>query len=323
MSQASATQPHQPPPLRYFRKVIRITCEDSPNVRFARAEKKLLGKASGAVIIPGVLPWSDLVKRRATWDKVRQCIGLDAQFYSGAELLLFPPNEYNRSSAREAELAGMGRVGEAMGVDPAEGGDKSSWTIGDRHGILDQVSLPTPDTNDVVTITLDLMGRWRVPAESVLFDRGGGGKQHADRLRSRGVMVESVGFGASPSLPIQDVKSQTPDRQDMSELKYAYLNLRAEMYHQLSLAACFPQEGVPPYCLPARFAELRRQLAIMPKMYNEEGRMYLPPKGRKAGSTLKTPTLSEMLGCSPDEADSAVLMYRALTRPLPFVAGGV
>jgi hypothetical protein len=58
----------------------------------------------------------------------------------------------------------------------------------------------------------------------------------------------------------------------------------------------------------------------MPKRYDEEGRMYLPPKNDKEDykpEEMRTnnnrETLSKIMGHSPDEADSLVIGYYALT----------
>src|SRR5690606_23172595 len=56
-------------PTRYYRKVIQIKGSDSPNVR---AKKHILD---------GVLDYHEYVKRRTTWPKQRQVIGLDAEFF--------------------------------------------------------------------------------------------------------------------------------------------------------------------------------------------------------------------------------------------------
>jgi hypothetical protein len=41
---------------KYFRRVIRIKAEDSPNVRYALAQIAAGKKPTGEVILPGVLP---------------------------------------------------------------------------------------------------------------------------------------------------------------------------------------------------------------------------------------------------------------------------
>ena len=73
--------------MKYHRRVITIRAEDSPNVRLALAQRAAGKVPTGKVLVPGVLTWEQYLHHRATWDKMRQCIGLDAKFYLGAELL--------------------------------------------------------------------------------------------------------------------------------------------------------------------------------------------------------------------------------------------
>lgn len=293
----------------YFRKIIRITAEDSPNVRLARAEIGQGRQSSGRQIVPGVLPWGKYQHRLATWDEVRQCIGLNAMFWEGAEFLLYPPVALNRSSAAELHLRSVRRRGRAMGIDPAEGGDKSCWSIVDDHGLMEQISIKTPDTNVIPTKTIALMNEYGISPHKVAFDRGGGGKQHADRLRAMGYAVRSFGFGERPTTDIKYGPTQVRERREVAEEKYAYLNLRAEMYHKMSLVINTPEDVIP-FCIPERFYELRRQLALIPRLYADEGRIKLPSKSTKKGS--KEPSLTQIIGNSPDEADSLVLAYHIL-----------
>src|SRR5512139_1552811 len=130
--------------VRYYRKVIRIRGEDSPNVRHALAQRRAGLPITGEVIVPGVLPWNDYVKRRQLWDPIRQCIGIDGIFYEGAEVLLFPPAWLNASEALADALKHSKRFPEAIGIDPAEGGDKTSMTCIDRYGVIEIVSKQTP-----------------------------------------------------------------------------------------------------------------------------------------------------------------------------------
>jgi hypothetical protein len=203
-------------------------------------------------------------------------------------------------SVREDELAAK-----AMGIDPAEGGDKSVWSIIDEHGLMELISMKTPDTNVIPNTTIALMQQYNIPADKVAFDRGGGGKQHADRLRAQGYMVRSFGFGEKPTVDIRHGTTQVEERREVQEERYTYFNLRAEMYHQLSLDVCTDETGVTPFCIPERFSELRRQLALIPKLYRDEGQIKLPPKMTKKGS--KEVSLVSIIGHSPDEADATVL----------------
>ncbi len=100
----------------------------------------------------------------------------------------------------------------------------------------------------------------------------------------------------------------------VSELKKTYANLRAQMYGEAS-NDCNPVDAGDfsiPDGTPA-LKELHRQLGLMPKRRDEEGRLYLPSKSKKDESTKKT--LTEILGHSPDEADAFVLMRCARKHP--------
>ena len=60
--------------------------------------------------------------------------------------------------------------------------------------------------------------------------------------------------------------------------------------------------------------ELREELAVLPTLYDAEGRLYLPPKNRqrsKKTSANSQPTIREMIGRSPDRADSLALAVYA------------
>lgn len=291
------------PTERYYRKVIRIRAEDSPNVQARRDD-----------VFPGVLTWSEYRKRRATWDRVRQCIGLDGEFYLGPEALLFPPEWLNRAERLWEELRSSGRrrAGLGVGVDPGEGTAETSMAVVDRWGVVEVVARPTPDTSVIRREIVAFYRRWGVPAERVFLDRGGGGKQIADELRAAGHAVRTVAFGESVQLPVKKGQHFLSDRRGVAETRYTYKNRRAQMYGELS-AAMDPAGGWEQgFALPPDDAELRRQLAVLPKLYDEEGRLWLPPKNKRDDKDTRK-TLTELLGCSPDRADSLALAFYAMT----------
>jgi hypothetical protein len=297
---------------RYYRKIIRIRAEDSPNVRYALTLKERgIEPPENKIIVPGVLPYADYVKRRATWDPVRQCIGLDALFYEGAEVLMYPPMWLNAAERYADELSKIPRKGEAMGVDTAEGTDDTSWTVVDKYGITEQVSIKTPDTDKIMGQTIALMQKWGVKAISVCFDRGGGGKQVADRMRAAGYPVQTIAFGEPINPPLKRGKTQFSERQDNKEEKYSYFNKRAEMYGKFRERLNPADNGGVTFGIPTIYTELRRQLSLMPLLYDEEGRIKLPPKNKKNPKSQEK-TIREILGCSPDQADSLILAYQAL-----------
>jgi hypothetical protein len=309
------------PAQRYYRRVIRMPATVSPNVRLALEQQRRGLEPTGEEVWPGVLTWDEYRHRRATWDEVRQCVGLDAEFYEVAELLLFPPQWLNRAEDL-ARTRGGPLPRRWMGIDPAEGGDRSTWAIIDRAGLLDLVSLKTPDTNVVPRITTELMLKWNVKEEDVGIDAGGG-KTHADRLAARGIKIRLVRFGAAPFLEIKRGLHLLEERKETAVDRYVYLNLRAQMYYELSDLLDPEQEYG--FALPDRFAELRRQLAPLPRWQDDEGRYYLPRKKRnpdESAGDKKKPTIQDMIGCSPDEADAlAVATHVMLHKPARSKAG--
>ncbi|GAF97027.1 unnamed protein product, partial [marine sediment metagenome] len=143
--------------------------------------------------------------------------------------------------------------------------------------------------------TIRLIERYELPAGRVAFDAGGGGKQIADRLHEQGHRVQIVGFGES------------------AEAKLAYRNRRAELYGKLRELLNPDREGGV-FALPPQAGHLRRELAVLPLQYDSEGRMQLPPKN---ASSPQGPSLRQLLGRSPDRADSLVLAVWGLSRPRP------
>ena len=291
---------------KIYRNVIRIRGEDSPNVRLALEQKKRGLEPTGERILDGVLDWEEYSKRRETWDSVRQTIGLDAEFPKDASVLLYPPT-WLRRAAEIARRLHDKRSSElrVMGIDPAEGGDSTVWTIVDEWGILDQREMKTGDTSHIPGITIALMKEWNIPPRNVYFDRGGGGKQHADYLRMRGYRVNTVGFGESASKPVEAKFQKTlQERRDAYESGYAYKNRRAEMYGLLR-DLLDPNHNERGWGIPDDLLELHRQLSLVPLRYDGEGRLYLPPKRDPA--KRQTQTIEDIIGHSPDEADSTVL----------------
>lgn len=304
---------------RYYRRVIRIRAQDSPNVRHAETCKAVGKSVTTEGDLPGVLSYAEYRRRRATWDKVRQCVGLDAEFYEGAEVLMYPPDWLNRAEHAADALRTTTRRAEAMGIDPAEGGDSSCWYVIDRYGIVHWESRKTPNTAFIPSHTLELMRRFNVPAERVAFDRGGGGKQHADALRAKGVNVRTVAFGESIADDPRRGLLSVEHRRDTKETRYEYRNRRAQMYGELRelLDPSHTQPDgrpAPAFGIPAACVDLRAQLAPIPLWYDDESRLYLPPKNRRpdAGEGAHKVTLTELIGRSPDDADALVLAVHAM-----------
>jgi hypothetical protein len=298
---------------RCYRRVIRIRAEDSPNVRLALLEKAQGKEPSNRVIIDGVKDYPEYLKNLATWDPMQQCVSLRAEFYRGAEIMLFPPEWLARAEQAAQSLDGRRQKEKrALGIDTGEGGDKTAWTVCDKFGVLFQEAYQTPDTAVIPGRTLALMREWQVHPSDVLFDRGGGGKEHADFLRAQGHGVRTVGFGEAASDPKQARRLKTlKERVEEVEERYIYRNRRAEMYGLLR-QRLDPKNPLP-FSIPSQYTEVHRQLAPIPLLYDAEGRLYLPPKNKK-NLDSKEVTLTELLGCSPDEADSLVLAVFGLER---------
>lgn len=295
---------------RYYRKVIRIRAEDSPNVRLALWEKSQGKEPSGDILIPGVISYAEYLKRRSLWDAVKQCVSLDGEFYEGAAILMFPPDWLNLSERRADELRGTRRTPMALGIDPAEGGDDTSFCVVDQHGIIKIESCKTPNTAVVTGKALAWMREFGLAPEQVMFDRGGGGLQHADRLREQGYAVRDVGFGESAFMEPLPYGRAWESRIAESREQYVYRNRRAQLYHMLRLRLD-PAANQQVFAIPAEYHELRRQLAPIPLLYDGEGSIYLPPK-RKRDSLDKRDTLEDLIGRSPDDADALVLALWAM-----------
>ncbi len=305
-----------------YRNVIRMRAQDCPNVRLGELQKKNGKKVTNEVLVPGAITHREYTKRRATFDKVKQCISLDGEFYEGAEVLMFPPEWLNRAEQLYDAQKNRNRKAEAIGVDPAEGGDDTSMYAIDRLGIIEGVSKKTPDTSVVTGEVIAFAQKHGVRGENIYFDAGGGGQQHVDRLRSQGFKVKAIAFGgaATPEKRRGTIKLET--RKEEDEVRYVYKNRRIEMYWLLHLMLD-PAEGEG-FAISSEEVKLRQQLAPIPKLTDGEGRLLLPPKRKPATATGKestTQTMIDLIGYSPDEADALVLAVFGLQNKR--VSGGV
>lgn len=320
----------------YLQKIIHIDADDSPHIERGKALIALGRKPDDRVLIPGILSWSEYERRLLRWDDMRQTIGLHGKFYEGREVKLYPPDWIERAEQIAKSLPDY-RVGKAMGIDSAEGGDNSDWAVVDELGLIHLHMVKTEDTNDIPSITKQIGQQFNVPSDRWVFDRGGGGKQHADRLRSEGYNCSSIGFGEAVSDPQawKRTANYIPKKEvrDALEERYRYKNRRAEMFGTLRLAldptVLEKGFGLPTALLdmprPDKGPSLREQLETFPLYYDEEGRLFLPPKRRRTDKEQsdknKTVTLTDMLdGYSPDESDALVLAVYGLTfKPPPAI----
>jgi hypothetical protein len=315
----------------YFRRVLKITAEDSPNIRLARSQLAGGTPSSGEQIVPGVKGWERYQRECAMWDEHQKTVAHKAEFYEGAEVMLFPAEWLNRANELPQNFA-RNRKAKAIGIDPGEGSADTALVAVDELGLIELIALKTPDTSVIESMILAFAKKHGLieRSEMWMIDRGGGGKQIADRLRRTGHRnVRTVAFGESIQKDIKRAVNRDPFdvRLDVREDRYTYLNRRAEMYGELSMLLD-PAINGKGFGIPVEYGELRRQLVPIPKQYDQEGRLFLPPKNAKPDASGKVNenhvTLVKILGCSPDEADAVVLAcHGMLHKPRLSKAGAV
>jgi|GEM_PF-2074495 Terminase-like family. len=288
-----------------LRKVIHISGLDSPNVQIGIRWKEKGNPGPPPVVISGLLTYDEFVRREATWDDVKKTTRLYGRFYEGDQALLFPMQWLDAAMnlQRWQELKRRQRTVEAVGVDVAAGGrDNSCWTLIDRFGLIEQIVLDLSNTMEIVGHTVRLIQTHNLPADCVAIDAGGGGKQIADRLHEQGFYVRSIGFG------------------EAADDSQAHKNRRAELYGNLR-RLLDPERENGGFLLPPDAAELRQELAILPLQYDSEGKMFLPPKDPRPNQATHIRSLRQILGRSPDRADSLALAAWALRKPASYYDG--
>lgn len=290
----------------FHRKVIRIEATDSPNIRYGLAEVESGKEPSGKVVVKGVKTWDQYQADLETMDEIQQTVSLRARWYKGKGLMMFPQDWLNASMRRAKEIRSKPRQAISMGVDTGEGKANSVWTISDWHGIIEQVSKKTPKSTTIRDETIGLIEDYELEPERVFFDRGGGGWEIAEFIREKGYNVQTVGFGEAvaedPELGLVPIE----ERKKRREKRYAYFNRRAQMYMMLHFMLD-PDRPQGPWAIPEEYYELIRQLTPIPLTYDSERRVKMLPKNRKPGQTKGVITLEDLIGCSPDEADSTIL----------------
>lgn len=313
-----------------YSKVIRIPADRSPNVRLAQAEQRAGLPISRKVLIPGLKTWDEYQDDLKFCDPIVQSVCLHAQFYVGKELRLFPQEWLTHARRLAIKYRGRKRRAKAIGIDPAEGGDSTCFCVVDECGVIELVSLKTPDTSVIRGHLIALGMKYSVPPECWVFDRGGGGKQIADEMRrpeNGGYEVRTVGFGEAPTHHPRPETVQYTTRVDDMELRHTYESRRVEMYSRLS-EAMNPirgqgNENALGFSIPGDYTKLFDQLKHFPKLYGREGQLRLPPK-RKKDPKSKEVCLVDLIGHSPDEADSLALAYYGMVEdPLLIEAGGI
>ncbi len=321
-------------PLGYHRRVIQIRAVDSPNVQYALAEIRFGKEPSNTVIIPGVKSWGEYQKNLKMWNPRQQMEKLNAEWWEGADEMMFPSEWLDRAERRAIEVAtktGM-RQAKGIGVDPAEGGDNTAIAVVDELGLLDLIYDKTPDTNQIRLSVMKMMAKYNVDPERVCFDRGGGGKQIADMMRGDGFNVKTVSFGEPLGLPPKEYGGKTSGKEklDDKEQRYTYKNRRAQIFMAIrDLIKPIDGDALtskdPTWAIPARFYELRQELEPIPLTTDGEDVVYLLPKySKKTDGKKDGPSLTELIGHSPDMADAvaiAVYVMQSMDDEGDFVAG--
>lgn len=311
--------PHDYDPNLFHRKIIKITAEDSPNVRLAFKEIAKGKKPSFKMLVPGVKDYEEYLSNLKHWDEIQKTVSLYAEFYKGEEILLYPELwlQYAQEIADILEKRVVTRKAESMGIDGGEGRAKTVWTISDYQGVIAQHSAKTFDTSIIIPKTIAFGGMYNLPPEKWWFDRGGGGKQYVDLLRKKGYKCKTVFFGdpaTDPEKYRKGLKTSNVKTQE-NEHKTSYKNRRAEMYGMLRFNCLHPNNQVRNskgkwisggFAIPREYSELIKQLKPLPLLFDSEGQMYLPPKDKKDPNS-KEKTIKELLGKSPDESDSLAL----------------
>lgn len=302
----------------WYRKVVEISAEDSPNVQLGAAQAARGLVPTDEYLVPGVKGYAEYCMNLAMWDEVQQCISLQAKFWKGKQILMYPPQWLNRCNELADKLMGSVRRPTGFGVDTAEGGDSTVYTAADELGLIAQESTKTPDTAVIPRRYVEFCHEHGGDPNDGVFDRGGGGYEHVCTLRAMGYDgVRSLGFGESAHHELHRGITLFDERVERQEERFAYFNMRAKLYGELRVAM---DPSGPGYAIPRQFTALRRQLAVFPMVRDAEGRLKLPPKRKLSGASGKS--LTDIIGHSPDEADSAVLACYAVNhRRLVRVAG--
>src|SRR5580692_2201228 len=207
-----------------YQKVVKIRAVDSPNVRYGLAEQRLGRTPTNRILVPGVKSFRWYQKDLETLNELERCVKLDADFYEGKEVKMFPREWLDRAKERHEALRGRHRKASAIGIDPGEGGANTAWAAVDEFGVIEVQSYRTPDTSCIPGDTIAFGKKHGVPPHDWVFDRGGGGFQHANVLRNTGYPVRTVAFGEAVALEIKRGLYPTDVRRENKEERYVYKN---------------------------------------------------------------------------------------------------
>lgn len=324
----------------YLRLVHRIRAEDCPNVQDALVRTRRGLPLNPVPIISGAITWEQYRSDRLTLPGPRQTVQLDADWYEGPEERLTPDSWLVFANEHAKTLPPRRSGRKWLGVDCGEGGDDSAWCVGDRLGVLDIFGKKTPDTHAVYGTTIMVARKWGVDWQDVIFDYGGGGKEHVDRLRNNGMPVRGLRFGAIKR-EVKRAMTQFTEKREVEEDTAGYSNRRSEMAWGVRMLLERPApdrdpelvkvvltahgKGTrpvdnPPYGLPvhccgdARIKDpntLVGQLAVVPAGgldWDDQGRFRLMPKNPPKGNPDDPRCFKNKLGRSPDLFDAFCLM---------------
>lgn len=324
-----------------FREIIRIKARDSPNYQYGSKERDLGLIVSDRQIIPGVVGFKEAEQQRNDWDDMAIAIGLDAKFYEGAEIKAFPKERIDRVSALfRKKFEAQPTKGKTLGVDPAAGGDLTSFAISDEDNdqswLVELQAMKTPDTMIIVDHIIVLMHQFGIKPEHVGIDAGGGGLQLAHNLRRKGFKgVKTINFGGKVKEAKLPGVRPLRKREQEEEKKVVYKNKRALLYYLLSFALNETDEDVKPYLISQHHLDksyatgrptLRDQMEPIPRLIDDAGVLYMLPKQKKTkvpgSGEDKSITLTELVGTSPDELESILISHYLLHNKPKALAGG-
>lgn len=317
--------------ITHARRVIHLPAEDSPNVERGLRMREMGLEPDGRDVIPGLLSWAEYCHRLATWDADRIAVGIKAQFWRGEQVMLFPQEwvDYAVRYALSLDIRRVKRKATAGACDSGEGRANTSWCAVDEFGIVKMRSEKTPDTSVIPGRTVAFCREFGIPFERFAFDRGGGGKQHADVMRANGYPVRTIAFGeaAGKLQPKRGIRTFA-EKVEATEETGAYSSRRAEMHGDLRERMRLVRnekthklEPLKGFAIPAEYVELIRQMRLMPKHEDAHGRLRLPPKS-KAHAKAGEQSVEEIIGHSPDELDALVMAhYMSTARSFKHTAG--
>lgn len=310
---------------RFVRRVIHVSAYDSPNVKAALARVAAGLDPGDPEVVPGVVTWAQLQERLRLWagDEEKISVAVHGRFYQGDSQKLFPTAWLNRASLASLVAACRARKAEAVGIDPGQGKASTAMAAVNARGVVELVARKTPDTAVIRADALAFLRRHGVPPERCCFDAGGGGLQIADGMRADGYAVRTVAFGATVAPEPRRGRHALGDRRHAREERQAFRNVRALMYWQVR-EMLDPAGNPDGFAIPPECAELLRQMGPIPLTYERgEGKLYVLPKEKSHEGDTR-PTLTQLLGSSPDELDSVVLAVHALLHaPVRARAGAV